>query len=269
MVSAVKSMPRRAADYPYFDGGFVALAHRGGAELPSNLGRENTVHAFTEAARLGYRWFETDVHVTVDGTLIAFHDDVLDRVTDATGRIDELTWNEVRKARIGGRDPIPTLAELFETFPDARFNIDIKAPGAVTPLAKAINSHQAHRRVCVGSFGQERLAAFRRLMGRQVATAVSPFAVARGAYLPSGRMIADPGVAFQIPTEMTVRGHRIRVLSRGLIERAHQAGKQVHVWTINDPVEMEKLIDLGVDGLVTDRIDLLKQVLVGRNLWHQ
>lgn len=257
-----------ARDYDYFDSGFVALAHRGGSLFPANRGRENTVHAFAEAARLGYRYFETDVHVTRDGELIAFHDDRLDRVTDTSGMIAETPWPRVRQARINGTDAIPTLAELFETFPDARFNIDIKAPGAVVPLVRTINRFRAHDRVCVGSFGVDRILAFRRLMGTQVPTSVSKIGVAWTAfvrYLP--RPLNDPGVVFQVPIDWPVRGRTLRLVSKAMVERAHTVGKQVHVWTIDDADVMNRLIDLGVDGLVTDRIDVLKEVLMDRGLW--
>ena len=139
----------------------LALAHRGGSTYAPNVGRENTVHAFRQAVDLGYRYLETDVHATADGQLVAFHDDVLDRVTDACGAIAELPWGEISAARIHGVDAVPTLDELFETFPQARFNIDIKAPGAIEPLVEAIRRHGAIDRVCIGSFSDQRLRAAR------------------------------------------------------------------------------------------------------------
>jgi glycerophosphoryl diester phosphodiesterase len=115
-------------------GSVLAFAHRGGAYHPDVDGLENTLQAFAHAVGLGYGYLETDVHVTSDGVLLAFHDTVLDRVTDATGRIATSTYAEVQRARINGSDPVPTLAELFDEFPEARFNIDLKAPGAVRHL---------------------------------------------------------------------------------------------------------------------------------------
>ncbi|OYO22668.1 glycerophosphodiester phosphodiesterase [Enemella dayhoffiae] len=260
-------MAPRAADYPYFDAPFIPLAHRGGTLLEANLGRENTAYAFEQAVRLGYRWLETDVHVTADGILIAFHDEQLDRVSDATGLIAELPWTELEQVRIGG-EPIPTLDELFERFPEVRFNIDLKAPGAVLPLARTIAAHRAHDRVCVGSFSTERLARFRRQVGRSVATSVNPAGVAWSAFAPLlPRWTHDPGVAFQVPTTWPIAGREVTIVTPGLIARAHAAGQQVHVWTIDDPAEMHRLIDLGVDGLVTDRPDLLKRVCLERGLW--
>ncbi|WP_425309139.1 glycerophosphodiester phosphodiesterase family protein [Ammonicoccus fulvus] len=257
-----------AADYAYFDRPFIAMAHRGGALLESNLERENTLHAFSEAAALGYRYLETDVHATADGVLLAFHDDRLDRVTDRQGLLAELPWNEVKTARIGGLDAIPTLADLFDAFPEHRINIDIKAPGAIEPLARAINHHRAHDRVCVGSFGVDRIRAFRRLMGTQVPTSVAGPGVAWTRFVPVlPRLFNDAGVVFQMPIDWEIGGRRVRLLTRDLVDRAHGAGKLVHVWTIDDADTMHELIDLGVDGLISDRIDTLKEVCLERGLW--
>lgn len=261
-------MRSAAQQFPFFDVPFIAMAHRGGALLPDNVGRENSVHAFANAAHLGYRYLETDVHATADGTLIAFHDDRLDRVTDRSGVIAELPWAEVRRARIGGHDPIPTLDELLETFPEHRFNIDIKAPGAVEPLAATITAHRAGDRVCVGSFGMDRIRAFRRLAGDRVATSVSRAGVAWTRFVPVlPRLLPAAGQALQIPIDTTVAGRPVRLVTPGLIAAAHATGRQVHVWTIDDPAVMHDLLDLGVDGLISDRIDTLREVLVGRGLW--
>ncbi|WP_233493573.1 glycerophosphodiester phosphodiesterase [Desertihabitans brevis] len=251
---------------PFPPGGFVAMAHRGGALLRANRGRENTVHAFTEATRLGYRHLETDVHTTADGVLVAFHDTVLDRVTDATGEIAGLPWAEVRRARVGGQDPIPTLDELLETFPEAVLNLDIKAPGAVAPLAETLRRHAATGRVCVGSFSLRRLSAFRALAGASVATSATQLEVVLTRLgLPfAGR---GPAVALQVPVRHRILGVDVPVVTRGLVERAHAAGRQVHVWTVDAEDEMHRLVDLGVDGLVSDAIDTLKRVLTARGLW--
>lgn len=264
MLSARRS---HSTHYPYFDQPFIAMAHRGGALLPANLGRENTVHAFARAVDLGYRYLETDVHVTSDGVLVAFHDDRLDRVTDRTGLLAELPWSEVREARIGGLEPIPTFDELLETFGEQRFNIDIKAPGAIEPLARSIVAHAAQDRVCVGSFGVDRIRAFRRLMGSAVPTSLSQIGVAWTRFLPLARVLPAPGMALQIPVHTEIRGRRIRLVTPELIARAHAAGRHVHVWTIDDPAEMHALVDLGVDGLISDRIDVLREVCEERGLW--
>lgn len=259
----------RARDYAYFDRPFIAMAHRGGALLPVNRGRENSIHAFATAVGLGYRYVETDVHATSDGVLVAFHDQRLDRVTGAAGLIGDLPWHEVRQARIGGHDPIPTLDEVLETFREQRINIDIKAPAAVVPLVTAINRHRAHERVCVGSFSESRIRAFRRAVGPGIATSVGPPGVVATRFVPAlPRWVTGAGVVFQIPLDRAVAGRRVRLVTRPFLARAHAAGKLVHVWTIDDPQTMHDLIDLGVDGLISDRIDVLKDVCVERGLWQ-
>ena len=259
--------------YAYLDslldqpGSVLAFAHRGGAYHPEIEGLENTLQAFAHAVRLGYSYLETDVHVTSDGILLAFHDTVLDRVTDATGAIATSTYAEVQRARINGSDPVPTLAELFDQFPDARFNIDVKAPGAVPALAEFLAERQAWDRVCVGSFSGRRLREFRRLTRGQVVTSASPGEVAVYRLLPSpvARLLTRgrPRV-LQVP-------HRvggITIVTPGLVRRAHRAGMQVHVWTIDDPEEMNLLLDRGVDGLMTDRTDILRAVLTESGRWR-
>lgn len=258
----------RAVDHPYFASPFCALAHRGGSHLPGNEGRENTIHAFRAAVEMGYTHCETDVHVTADGVLIAFHDAVLDRVTDAHGAVADLPWREVRQASVGG-EPIPTFDELLETFPEVCFNVDIKAPGALEPLVEAINAHRAHRRVCVGSFSEASIHRFRRLMGAQVATAVGVVGTGWNAWVPAlPRLLNSDGVVIQLPRHHRVRGVEVPVLTRRLIDHAHARGKDVHVWTIDDADVMVELLDAGVDGVITDRPDILKDVLISRDLWR-
>ena len=141
--------------------GPIPFAHRGGAAG----GLENSLAAFAHAVELGYRYLETDVHATSDGVLLAFHDRTLDRVTDRVGVVAQLPWREVREARIGGREPIPTLEELLGSWPDVRVNIDVKEMGAVEPLIEVIRRTGAVDRVCVASFSARRTAAVRRRVG--------------------------------------------------------------------------------------------------------
>jgi len=257
----------RAGDYRYFDTRFAALAHRGGYSRAEDSARENTMYAFRRAVERGYRYLETDVHTSSDGVLFAFHDYTLDRVTDARGVPETLPWEELEQVRIAGIDPIPTLDELLETLPEARFNIDLKVPQAIEPLASTIAAHNAHDRVCVGSFSPARIGAFRRLVGDRVATAAGPIGVVGYAYAPAvRRIVRSPGVVLQIP--LRTWDDRVRVLSPALLRAAHAAGRLVHVWTVNDRVEMERLIEAGVDGLVSDRIDVLADVLAERGLWE-
>lgn len=262
--------PRQGAAAPaYLDSPRpLAFAHRGGALHPDIADLENTEAAFRHAVALGYTYLETDVHVTSDGVLLAFHDTVLDRTTDQTGEVAASTYAQVQEARIGGREPVPTLAELFDAFPQARFNIDVKAPGAVEALARFVEERGAWDRVLVGSFSIRRLEAFRRRTRGRVATSAHPLEVAAYVLSPSARLarLLTRGrpAALQVPH----RAGRLLVVSRGLLRRAHAAGVQVHVWTIDDPIEMNALLDRGVDGIMTDRTDILRDVLRARGQWH-
>jgi glycerophosphoryl diester phosphodiesterase len=258
----------RAEEYPYFDEPFAAYAHRGGANYEPNRGRENTRYAFQQAVELGYRYLETDVHATADRELVAFHDSVLDRVTDRTGAIARLPYAEVARARIAGQDPIPRLSELFTAFPDARFNIDAKSNGAVDLLARAIADHDAYERVCVSSFSVARLHRLRRLLGTRVASAASSAGVAVNRFLPwLTWALNSPAPVLQMPVSYPFRGRRLDVLTPSLVQAVHRAGKRVQIWTVDDSETMTRLIDLDVDGIFTDRIDVLKDVLIHRGLW--
>ena len=260
--------PRTGFAYLDDPGPVLAFAHRGGAYHPDVEGLENTLAAFRHAADLGYRYLETDVHVTRDGVLLAFHDTVLDRVTDKKGEIAALTHAEVREALVGGREAVPTLAELFDAFPDARFNIDLKAEGAVPVLADFIAARDAWDRVLVGSFSRRRTARFRALTGGRVPTCATPVEIVAFRLLPFGRLaglLAGRGfAALQVPH----RRSRIRIVTPGFVRRAHAAGRHVHVWTIDDAAEMHELLDRGVDGLFTDRTDILRDVLTARGQWR-
>ena len=265
-------MTRPRTGFAYLDDvaepAILAMAHRGGAEHPSLVGLENTAAAFRHAVDLGYQYLETDVHLTASGDLVAFHDSVLDRVTDGTGPLALAAAEAIASARIRGEHAIPRLADLLEEFPDSRFNIDLKADGAAGALAELLDRTAAHDRVCVGSFGYRRLAEFRRLTSGRVATSAAPAEAGAFVLLPVGslaRWLTRSRVSvLQVPH----RHRRFPVVTRGLVRRAHAAGAQVHVWTVDDPAEMVELIDLGVDGLITDRTDLLKDLLVSRGQWR-
>jgi len=244
----------------------IAFAHRGGAEHPDLVGLENTEFAFQHAVGLGYRHLETDVHLTSDGRLVAFHDDVLDRMTDASGEVATVPPDVLDAARIAGRFPIPLMDDLFARFPDCHFNIDLKSPGSGPALAQLIDRHGAHDRVRVGAFSLARMHEFRRLSQGRVATAATPAEVV--AFLqPSGRLarVLTGGAvsAVQVPP----RRGALTIITRSFVRRAHAAGAQVHAWTIDDAEEMSRLLDLGVDGIFTDRTDVLKDVLLARGQW--
>lgn len=233
--------------------GFISFAHRGG----TGHAPENTLAAFRHAVDLGYRHLETDVHATVDGALVAFHDADLTRTCDRPGLIGELTWRDVSTARVEGVHPIPLLSDLLEEFPHARFNIDAKSDAAVEPLLAVLQRHDAVDRVCIGSFSHRRLVSIRRRL--RVCTSASPFEVVRWL----GGVVPGAPDCFQVPT----RQGSIPVVTRRTVERARRAGKPVHVWTIDDPREMQRLIDLGVDGIMTDDPSTLKRVAGDNGLW--
>jgi glycerophosphoryl diester phosphodiesterase len=260
----------RAADYAFFDVPFAAYAHRGGATYEPNLHRENSMHAFKEAVALGYSYLETDVHATRDGVLLAFHDRVLDRVTDHKGAIADLSYAEISEARIHGIDPIPRLSELLAEFPDVRFNVDAKSPAAVALLAEAIAEFDAYDRVCVCSFGIRRLYELRRRLGWRVPSAASALGIAANRFLPWMTWALDtPAPVLQMPISVPMLGGELTVLTSALVDAAHRVGKKVQIWTVDDSETMERLIDAGVDGIFTDRIDTLKDVLIRRGLWTE
>ena len=247
----------------------IALAHRGGSTYGPNLGVENTTAAFARALALGYVHLETDVHVTRDGVLLALHDERLDRVADMTGEVCRLTHEEVSLARIGGREPVPTMDGLLAAFPQARFTIDLKSAGTPRALWRVLVAAKACNRVCVGSFSVARLWAFRALARGRVATSAGPLGVAWLRFAPGwlSRWVHSPGVAYQVPVRWPVLGREVRVVTPGFVAAAHRIGRQVHVWTIDEADEMAALLDLGVDGLVSDAVDVLAEVLARRGAW--
>ena len=251
-----------AAAHPFLESSLpIAFAHRGGASDQP----ENTMPAFQHAINLGYRYLETDVHATKDGVLLAFHDDDLRRTCAVDGRISELSYDEVRRARVAGREPIPLMSELLSSWPTARFNIDCKADNALEPLIELLTVTKSLERVCVGSFSDNRLRHLRTHFGRDLCTSLGPKEVARlrlRSWLRH-RPQFDGVYAAQIP----LKQGPLTITDRALVEAAHHAGLQVHVWTIDDPREMEHLLDIGVDGIMTDRLAVLRNVLESRGLW--
>ncbi|MEU9999690.1 glycerophosphodiester phosphodiesterase family protein [Streptomyces sp. NPDC048370] len=248
--------------HPYLDHPSpIPFAHRGGAAD----GLENTAAAFRRAAEAGYRYFETDVHTTADGALVAFHDSTLDRVTDATGRIRDLPWDAVREARVGGKEPLALFEELLEEFPEARWNVDLKAESSLVPLVDLVRRTGAWDRVCVGSFTESRVARAQRLAGPRLATSYGVKGVLglrlRSLGIPAA--IRAGAVAAQVPESQG----GIPVVDRRFVREAHARGLQVHVWTVNDPERMNTLLDLGVDGIMTDHLETLRTVLTERGVW--
>ncbi|MCW2899882.1 MAG: glycerophosphoryl diester phosphodiesterase [Streptosporangiaceae bacterium] len=262
-------MPRT---YEFLDHpGPIPFAHRGGAQD----GLENSMPAFQRAVDLGFRYLETDVHATADGVLVAFHDHTLDRVTDRHGTIARMPYAEVAGARIGGAEPIPLLEDILGSWPDARVNIDIKEAPALSPLVEVLHRTNAWRRVCITSFSTRRLTQLRARLPlfteQDVCTALGPRGVmalrARSYGGPLERMVrlAATGVACaQVPHSLG----RMPFVSEAFVDEAHTLGLKVHAWTVNEPAEMDRLLDLGVDGIMSDDLLTLRDVMTARGQWR-
>jgi len=243
--------------HPYLDWPApIAFAHRGGGlEQP-----ENTMRAFGAAVAMGYRYLETDVQLTADGVLVVFHDDELGRTCGRPGRVAELPWREVETARVAGTEPIPTFDELLDAWPEIRVNVDCKIDAAAEPLLAALRRHDALDRVCVASFSDRRLRALRRAGGPKLCTSSAAGELA--VLWASGRNVG--GLAAQVPE----RRRGLAVVTPRFLARSHRHGMPVHVWTVDDRADMERLLDAGVDGIMTDRPSTLREVLVERGQWE-
>jgi glycerophosphoryl diester phosphodiesterase len=239
----------------------IPFVHRGG---PTGL-PENTIVAFDRAYQMGFRYFETDVHATTDGVLVAFHDRSLRRLTGERVPIASLSSDEVAMVRVDG-EPVPLLEELLSTFPDTRINIDPKDDGAIRPLVHTLRTRGALDRVCLASFSDVRLRWLRAAFGSRACTAAGPREIARARWSSGrGRRLDLPGVdVVQLPPGPT----RWPLLDQRLLEAAHEAGIPVHVWTINDPQTMDRLLGLGVDGIMSDDARALRQVFRERGIWQ-
>ncbi|MGH8928714.1 MAG: glycerophosphodiester phosphodiesterase [Acidimicrobiia bacterium] len=256
------------ADHPH------GIAHRGSRLLWP----ENTEVAFRGAAEFGYRLFETDLRVTADGVLVCFHDPVLNRTTNGRGFIANNSFDDLRRLdagyrhRVDGDFPfrgkglvVPSFVEMVEAFPGSGWVVDLKADHTETLLADAIDEFGLAERVIVGSFSTERIARFRNLTNAQVPTSTPPAELVRamvataasgrplGARLTGHEAFHPSTVALQVPATW----YGVLVVTGGLVRTAHDQGRLVHVWTVNDPSTMKALAEMGVDGLITDRADLL------------
>jgi glycerophosphoryl diester phosphodiesterase len=247
---------------PYFDSPRpLAFAHRGGAAHNP----ENSLRAFDGAARLGYTHLETDARSTADGALVAFHDATLDRATDMAGEVSKLTYRQLSAARIEGTEQIPLIEDVLGSFPGLRFNIDLKDGGTIEPLVVALRRTLAWDRVCIASLSGKRLLEAQRRLDRPVCLALPPAAIVALRYLGlPGKTLAASlarlGVqAAQVPQ---------CIATRTFIRRAHELGLQVHMWTLNTRAEIERALDLGADGVMTDETTLLRDILAERGQWN-
>jgi glycerophosphoryl diester phosphodiesterase len=255
-------------------GGPVVLAHRGWRGLYP----ENTMLSFCKAAELPIDGLEIDIHSTADGVLVVCHDDTVDRMTEGNGRIQDHTFAELQKLDAGyGFSPdsgqtfpfrgqgitIPTLAEVFESFPTLWINIDMKqeTPSLVRPFTDLIRQHNAAERLCVGSFSNQTVADFR-LACPEVARTASHAEVVRLVALSKlrlDRFYWGQGNALQIPEVDEDSG--IRLVTPRFVRAAHRNNIAVHVWTVNEPADMQRLLGMGVDGLISDFPDRVLRLL--------
>jgi len=248
--------------------GPIAFAHRGGAlEAP-----ENSWEAFRHAHDLGYRYIETDVHATQDGVVVTIHDPDVARTSERTGLVREMPWSELAAVRLtGSEEPIPRLDDALAAWPELRWNIDAKHDSVVGPLIETIHRSGAIERIYVTSFNDRRLARIRRALGPSLCTGMGPVATTalRMSSVVPGRVgdVISLRVAGFGATQVPLRQGRIPVVDRRFVDTAHNIGLQVHVWTVDDSATMDRLLELGVDGIMTDRPSALKEVLLRRGSW--
>lgn len=247
--------------FAYLDhGGVLAFAHRGG----TSRWPENTMPSFQDSIDLGYRYLETDVHLSADDVLYAFHDHNLLARTGVNANIADLDASEIDVLLVDEMAPIPRLDDVFSTWPNARLNIDTKSDATVVPLIESIRAHGAIDRVCVGSFVDRRIKKCRQELGPGLCTSMGKYEAARLAMAARGlgdtAMISAP--CAQVPLRMGVD-----VATSAFVDVAHDLGIQVHVWTVDEPDQMRALLDWGVDGIMTDQPRILRDVLINRGVW--
>lgn len=248
----------------------LAFAHRG-----ADPRRENTMGAFRRAVELGYRYLEIDVRTAADGTLVVFHDEELDRATTGAGPLSEKTWPELAELRVGSgenfNEPLVRFEELLEAWNDVHLNVDLKDAAAVTEFARLVEEHRAHDRVLAASFNDARRQRVRRQLTRPIASSGGWAATALIVLLgPLGLLGRFGGRFAEIDcVQVPISQGRIRVVTPRFVQRCHRAGLQVHVWVVDDPAQMHELLDMGVDGLMTDDAESLAGVMRERSVWPQ
>lgn len=256
-------------------GTFEIFAHRGLA-LDCT---ENTLEAFAHAVDAGAHWLETDAHTTADGVVVAFHDHTLNRLFGTSGAIKDATWEELKDRELAKGGKLATFEQVLRTFPSMPVNVDIKDAAAAERIARITVQEGAQDRVRFASFREERKARavqFAAQLGAHIPSSGSELATVLF-YLcsrvswrlwPLVRAVTAPWISpfqsIQVPVTQTYAGVTFRVVDRTTVAMAHRFGIKVHVWTIDDEAEMRRLLDLGVDGIVTNRTDLLATILAER-----
>lgn len=223
------------------------------------------MRAFRHAAELGYTHIETDVQATSDGVAVLFHDTTLDRCTDGRGVVSKMKWRDLRAVRIAGTDRIVRLEELFEELPHVRVNLDPKTDAAAGSLVDAVRATQTIERVCVCSFSDRRTRKIRRRLGESLCVGAGPLGVAR-LLAASWRLPVGTTLDFHV-AQVPLRSAAIPIVREGVLAAAHRHDVAVHVWTIDDEAEMHRLLDMGVDGIMTDQPEVLRQVMIDRGHW--
>ncbi|ORC24957.1 hypothetical protein A7979_08970 [Rothia nasimurium] len=265
-------MPSHAFASPPVPAPAEIFAHRGLALHSA----ENTLGAFSSALDAGADWIETDVNTTADGVAVVFHDPTLSRLASHDGRVAEMTWEQVRRVELTEGGFIPSLEQALSAFPQTRFNIDLKDAGAARAVVSTLVATESADRVRLASFSERRLrqaqaaarrAGVRLTLSASQSTFILFYAFSRihprlwNVLKPFTRFFLLPFDAVQVPACRELGGWRLRIVDRKLVAAARAAGVQVHVWTIDDEPTMRQLLALGVDGIVTNRSDLLASVL--------
>ncbi|MHA6794653.1 glycerophosphodiester phosphodiesterase family protein [Pseudonocardia bannensis] len=263
--------------HPYFDGPYPrAYAHRGW-HIDELAGCENTLAAFRRAVDEGFSYLELDVHASADGVAMVHHDRTLDRATDGRGALARMPATEIERARVSGREPIPRLEQVLTELPDTRITIELKSDAVVLPTLAVLERTNAWDRVCIGGYNERWLRRARAGGGDRLLTSMaqtSAFGLRSRAWLEalpgplgalSGLPVLPPvhGGLAQLPHHFGA----LRVVDSDLLRVAHASAREVHVWTVNDRAEMGQLLDLGADGLISDRPDLLRDLLHDRGEW--
>jgi len=241
-------------------GRVIGFAHRGAALEHT----ENSMAAFASAFELGFRFLETDIRASRDGTPWVFHDETLLRLADDPRRMRELSDRDLASIRVRGGHAILRLSELFEAFPDACFNLDIKSDLAIEPMAWVISAHRMQRRVLIGSFSDKRISMLNRLLGGNICRGVGTGNALR---FHIGARLRLPQFFGAHAVQLPISHKGIRLITPVSISYAHRLGLRVHVWTINHAPVMHALFDMGVDGIMSDDPALLKQVMQERGIW--
>lgn len=235
------------------------LAHRGFARDAL----ENTAGAFAAALDLGVRHIETDAHASRDGVAVLWHDPSLGRFNGSSARIADLDWHELAALRAPRGERLLRLDEALDVFPAARLNIDVKTELAAAPVLGAVRAAATQERVLLTSFSDER----RRRMAAElpgVATSVGSSAVLRmvaSARMPGAERIWRQALAGAVAAQVPERMYGVRIVTPRFLRLARDFDVEVHVWTVNDPADMRRLLAMGVDGIVTDRADLAMPLL--------